>query len=48
MLGDPLSIVKEITLFTTIPQPRGCEDRWSSVLMDLGVDEMAGEIRRTF
>jgi hypothetical protein len=31
-----------------IPQPRGCEERYPSVLLDLGVDEKAGEIRMRF
>jgi len=31
-----------------IPQPRGCEDRSPSVLLDLGVGGMVEEIRMTF
>ena len=33
---------------TAIPQPRSCEERCPSVLLDLDVDEMAEEIRMRF
>jgi len=42
------NVDKAQILEPAIPQPRGSEERCSSVVLDLGVDEKAEEVRMTF
>ena len=48
MLGFLPRHVNVRVSYAAIPQPRGCEERCPSVVLDLGVDEKAGEVRMTF
>jgi len=48
LYDKPVLYVKGGLASAAIPQPRGCDERCPSVLLDLGVGEKAEEIRMTF